>query len=90
MTSQKVTVLLFASAREAVGKAKLNLDVSATVPELGVRASDVLRQLVEMYPRLDFEGSQISVAVNQSYLGEDDVAIRAGDEVALLPPIAGG
>ena len=90
MTSCTVKVLFFASAREATGTAKLDLLVNASDADQGAKASDVLRELLERYPALDFEGTQISVAVNQNYLGDEDLTLKDGDEVALLPPIAGG
>ena len=89
MSSCTVKVLFFASARESAGTAKLDLVVNASDAE-GVKASDVLRELMARYPTLDFEGTQISVAVNQNYLGDEDIVLKEGDEVALLPPIAGG
>jgi MoaE-MoaD fusion protein len=85
-----VKVLFFASAREAAGRAKLDLELGPTDSSLPVRASDALRELMALYPGLDFEGTQISVAVNQDYLGDEDVVLKPGDELALLPPIAGG
>lgn len=30
------------------------------------------------------------VAVNQCYVGEEEVKLRDGDEVALIPPVSGG
>ena len=81
-----VKVLFFASAREAAGTAKREL----ILEDNACRASDALRALQSEYPGLDLIKSQISVAVNKNYLGDDDVEMRAGDELALLPPIAGG
>jgi len=83
--SIKVKVLFFASARESAGTGQVMIDLEP--PAL---ASSLLRVLVETYPDLDFAGNQISVAVNKAYLGQEDVQLREGDEVALLPPIAGG
>jgi len=83
--SIKVKVLFFASARESVGTGQVVIDLEP--PAL---ASSLLRVLVGEFPDLDIAGKNISVAVNNAYLGEEDVQLRDGDEVALLPPIAGG
>ena len=83
--SIKVKVLFFASARESAGTGQEVIELES--PAL---TSTLLCVLVEKYPELDFVGKQISVAVNKVYLGHEDVQLRDGDEVALLPPIAGG
>jgi len=83
--SIKIKVLFFASARESAGTGQVVIELHP--PAL---ASSLLRALTEEYPDLDIAGKKISVAVNKAYLGEEDVQLREGDEVALLPPIAGG
>ncbi len=76
-----VKVLLFAQLRRAAGAAELQLDVSenATV-------SDVAR-LVEQQLNLSLRG--VMTAVGERYATPDTV-LRPGDELALLPPVAGG
>ena len=40
---------------------------------------------------LDEIKSNLIIAVNQEYVGtEDTVQLKAGDEVAVIPPISGG
>ena len=78
-----VTVLLFASYADALGAASLDVELprEATVRDLvaAVRA----RPGAERLP------SSPLVAVNLEYAAADRV-VRDGDEVALIPPVAGG
>ena len=80
----KVTIRLFASYREKVGKAQVSMDLpdNATVGSL---AEEVLR----VYPRLAPDPRSLVVAVNQEYR-EHLYALNDGDEVALIPPVSGG
>ena len=76
-------VLLFASLAEACGGPSLSvtLERGATVGRL--------RQLVLADPRLAPSAAQLRVAVNQAFAA-DDLGLEPGDEVALIPPVAGG
>jgi molybdopterin converting factor subunit 1 len=78
-----VTVLLFASYADALGRHSLVLDV-----ESGTTVTDV----VERVRALSNDGQlppAPMVAVNERYASRDCV-LRPGDEVALIPPVAGG
>jgi molybdopterin converting factor small subunit len=77
-----VTILLFASYAESLGTGSLILDL----PE-GARVEDALsrvraRALGALPPKP-------LVAVNQVYAKITD-ALRGGDELAIIPPVAGG
>ena len=78
-----VTVLLFASYAEALGASSLAVEVAgdATVADviLSVRA----------LPGADRLPAAPLVAVNQQY-ADVYALVRDGDEVALIPPVAGG
>ena len=78
-----VTVLLFASYAEAFGKNAIDVDVSA-----GATVSDVLGRLRAM-PGADRLPREPLVAVNEEYAPSNRV-LAAGDEVAVIPPVAGG
>jgi molybdopterin converting factor subunit 1 len=77
-----VTVLLFASYAESVGTSSLTLEL----PD-GSRVADALSRV-----RSRASGAlppHPLVAVNQRYaLGAD--ALQSGDELAIIPPVAGG
>ena len=78
-----VTLLLFASYAYAFGASSLAMELphESTVGELltAIRS----RPGVEKLPPRPL------VAVNQTY-AELGTMVRAGDEVALIPPVAGG
>lgn len=79
-----VTVLLFAAHRELVGVANVvvSLPDHATVDTL----LDELRSRGGSWTDLP---SVPAVAVNRSYANVDS-ELSDGDEVALIPPVAGG
>jgi molybdopterin synthase catalytic subunit/molybdopterin converting factor small subunit len=75
--SVSVTVRLFAGLRERAGVARLQIE--------GVeRVGDVWAKL-----ELGDEPAGLLYAVNREYAGRE-VALRDGDEVALIPPVSGG
>jgi len=78
-----VRVLLFASYADAIGAPEVALELPA-----GARVRDVLAGIKALA-----KGKRIPdkpmVAVNQRY-AQDDQAVSATDEVAIIPPVAGG
>lgn len=78
-----VNVLLFASYADALGAHSLALDVprDATV-------ADVLGRVRAM-PGAEHLPSEPLVAVNERYARRDRV-LAPGDQVAIIPPVAGG
>jgi molybdopterin converting factor subunit 1 len=79
-----LTVLLFAGAREAIGRE--NVDVPL---EGSITARALLERLIELHPALAPWAPSLRVAVNGAYAAWDD-PVREGDEVAIIPPVAGG
>ncbi len=80
----QVRVRFFATYREIVGSRQ----VTWTAHD-GTTAGELVEQLLTKYPRLDGHRAAMLVAVNQSF-ASPDVALRDGDEVALMPPVSGG
>ena len=80
----RVNLLYFASFREASGRSEEPRDL----PE-GTRVVDLWRCVAGEIPRLAAFPAMPPAAVNHQYVGGDTV-LRDGDEVAFLPPIAGG
>ena len=78
-----VTVLLFASYADALGTHSVSVDVP---PDSTV--ADVLIA-VSRYPGAGVLPGAPLVAVNQSY-ASPSTRVASGDEVALIPPVAGG
>jgi molybdopterin converting factor subunit 1 len=78
-----VTLLLFASYADALGASSLDMELpgDSTV-------GDVL-SAVRAHPGAERLPPSPLVAVNQRYATLDSV-VREGDEVALIPPVAGG
>jgi molybdopterin converting factor small subunit len=78
-----VTVLLFASYADVLGKSAIELDVAP-----GSTVRDILRTLVAM-PGGDRLPPRPLVAVNEEYASAS-TELRGGEEVAVIPPVAGG
>ena len=80
----KVTVMLFAAARELAGTDTLELDVppGATI---AVLRGEMSRQVPRLAPLV--AGSLFALG---SDYANDSAAIAPGDEIALIPPVSGG
>lgn len=79
----QVRVLLFAQYRDAVGAGELLFELPP-----GATALDAVAKLRTARPSPLIPEHPV-VAVNMNYASLQDV-LRDGDEVALLPPVAGG
>jgi molybdopterin converting factor subunit 1 len=78
-----VTVHLFASYAESFGAHNLKIDLAP-----GSTVADLLTEL-RMLPGSTILPSAPRVAVNQKF-ARPDQAVSHTDEVALIPPVAGG
>ena len=79
-----VTVKLFGSVREALGVKELGVELAA-----GARVQD-LRELLGREHRIFRDlGDRLAASVNFDVVPAD-TALCEGDEVAFLPPVAGG
>lgn len=80
----QIRALFFAAYRDAVGESSLEVDLpdDATV-------SDLVRGLRTRGDPFDRLPESPAVAVNRSYAAADR-ALAPGDEVAFIPPVAGG
>jgi len=78
-----VTVLLFASYADALGERKIPLDLPN-----GSTVREAVQRVREMAGATRLPPEPM-VAVNEEY-ARPDRALVAGDEVAIIPPVAGG
>ncbi|MEN3280310.1 MAG: MoaE-MoaD fusion protein [Solirubrobacteraceae bacterium] len=79
----RVSVRLFAGLRERAGTDRLEVEL----PE-DARVADVLAAMAST-PVGALRDRECVVAVNREYASADE-PVRAGDEVALVPPVSGG
>jgi molybdopterin synthase catalytic subunit len=80
----RIQVLFFGVLRDLVGRSGETLELAD-----GSKAGAVLRHYSEMSSRIAAMLPSVALSVNQEY-ATADAALRAGDEVALLPPVSGG
>ncbi len=80
----KVTVRFFASLRDLAGESECALTLPA-----GASLSDLIAHLVQRYPALDGYQATWHFAVNQTH-AEPETVLQDGDQVAVLPYVAGG
>ncbi|WP_297807456.1 molybdopterin converting factor subunit 1 [uncultured Methylophaga sp.] len=73
-----IQVKFFASLREKVGKAEVELNQAAN-------AAEAWQQATDNAPRPD----NVLVAINLDY-AKFDSPVKDGDEVAFFPPVTGG
>ena len=81
-------VRYFAWLKQRTGCAEEDVDLPPEVATVGA----LIAWLGERHPRLAEASAATGVvrcAVNQEY-AEADAPVRAGDEVALFPPVTGG
>jgi molybdopterin converting factor subunit 1 len=77
-------MVYFAQAREAAGKGSEEMLLAGT-PTVGA----ALAKAFSSHPKLGALEKIVRVAVNEEITSED-VPLRDGDRVALLPPVVGG
>ena len=80
----KVRLLFFAVLREISGRSEEVVEL----PE-GSRAGDVWQRLRDEHAALRDYIQPPMIAVNESYVRVDEL-LRDGDELAFIPPVAGG
>jgi molybdopterin synthase catalytic subunit/molybdopterin converting factor small subunit len=79
-----ITVRAFASYREAIGAARLAVEVAP-----GATAREVWDLLRGRYPALDRLPAPVAFAVNDAYV-PGETALSERDELVLIPPVSGG
>ena len=80
----QVTVLFFASLRQAVGVDRLTVEI-----EPDGRVDDIRRDLIVRYPHAERHFGHVRWAVNERFV-ELDEPLNDGDTVAAILPVSGG
>jgi len=82
--SLSVNTLFFAAYRDLLGTAALEVELAD-----GATVADLVEALRSRGAPFDALPSEPAVAVNRVYAFSDE-PLGAGDEVAFIPPVAGG
>ncbi len=80
----KIQLLLFGAVRAAAGGGRLEVD-----PEDGATVADLRAWLAARNAAAEKLGDRLAVSINTELAQHADV-LEEGDEVAFLPPVAGG
>lgn len=83
-------MLYFASAKDATGMTSEEIALPDTAETMSI--SDLFDTLETKHPKLKQKKilSSVAVAVNLEYVELGDGKVKAGDEVAIIPPVSGG
>ena len=83
-----ITLLLFAKARELIGSSS----VIITVPSTVTNYLQLLEIIFSEQPRLGRLGDKFVLSLNENYIDREfeNLVLRGGDEIAVIPPISGG
>jgi len=84
MPGVKVRLLFFAVLRDITGQSETELEL-----DRGTRPSDIWQLLRTQYAKLADYAQPPLTAINESY-ESPDVELHDGDELAFIPPVAGG
>ena len=79
-----VQALFFAAYRDLLGTSQLDVDLPA-----GATVADLVQELRGRGAPFDRLPREPAIAVNRAYALHSE-ALRPGDEVAFIPPVAGG
>jgi molybdopterin converting factor subunit 1 len=79
-----VRLLYFAVLRDITGKSEADVSLRE-----GTKAADVWQSLRDQYSQLAEYRKPPMIAVNETYAAPETV-LRDGDELAFIPPVAGG
>jgi molybdopterin synthase catalytic subunit len=81
----RITVLYFAVFKERLGRGEETLEVPS-----GNRVKDAVDLLCSRYWDIDSMRGKFRIALNQEFVDDDQIFLKDGDELALVPPVAGG
>lgn len=87
----RVNLLFFAKSRELVGTSSLaNFPLATSGGQLS--GSEVLGSICERFPELAVIRNSVIIAHNEQYCENlaEAIQLAEGDEIAVIPPIAGG
>jgi len=79
----EIEIKAFGIARDILGDSVLNVDIEAETS-----VENLMAQLKNDYPAFK-ELTSLAIAINTTYATPEQL-IKQGDEVVIIPPVAGG
>src|SRR4029077_6183157 len=83
--TNRLTVRLFAIAKQKVGKPEIEVDL----PSLPATVGDLRLALAMQHPALASLAPRVMIAIDSEYAA-DETLINPGAKLALIPPVSGG
>jgi molybdopterin synthase sulfur carrier subunit len=85
MAPRRISVLFFGGSRDAAGTSEEAVELGDGITTIG----DLAAYLERIHPALAGRLDGVRFAINEAFV--DGVAeVRAGDVVAVIPPVSGG
>ncbi len=78
-------VLLFGIAKDIIGASVFEVPAQPKYPSTVKELKDILVVLFPEFNKL----SSLAIAVNSEY-ADENIILRAEDEIAIIPPVSGG
>jgi len=82
VSEMTLRIKCFSLVKQETGTSEIIMTVSE-----GTNSDNFLQQFYRLYPKL--MNLPIRMAVNREYL-QETITLKAGDEIALIPPVSGG
>ena len=80
----KIHVQFYAQLRDLIGMRQLDIDLAE-----GAAVRDLLEKIYAQQPALRAHDKSILVGVGVEFVDRDH-ELKAGDEIAIMPPVQGG
>lgn len=81
----KLKILAFGASQDILKSKSVTISVNA----VSITIADLKSLLIDFYPELS-ELAGFVIAINSEYTYDQDISVKPGDEVAIIPPTSGG
>jgi molybdopterin converting factor subunit 1 len=80
----RLTIFLFAQLADSIGARAIEIEMHD-----GATVADLLRELEAKHPSITALRGRLAVAIDERYARQEEI-VRAGQTIALIPPVSGG
>ncbi|CAG5115371.1 unnamed protein product, partial [Candidula unifasciata] len=81
-----INLLFFAKSKEIVGQKQTQIYLPKKTT-----GKNILEGILNEFPGLQLIANNVVLSLNEEYIDNNtEVNLRAGDEIAVIPPVSGG